>query len=196
MSLNNLLHNYRSALLVWWAGLLSARPTAPDGLIEDLQCFIRGEDGNRTTSLPSKASSMDQKSGNVVWQTDELRPERENLHLDPVHLDPVLATLRDRGPGSLCMTGPSRVLAQVSSHASDQPLHKVKSSRFAIFHLIERRKQVSNILAMSLVLKSTSESLDLVGANSETKMLPYLPSCQELDDQDVQAPRRSSPATR
>ncbi|THX99412.1 hypothetical protein D6D03_07206 [Aureobasidium pullulans] len=32
-----LLHNYRSALLVWWIGLLSALPTASDGLIEDLQ---------------------------------------------------------------------------------------------------------------------------------------------------------------
>ncbi|TIA45371.1 hypothetical protein D6C79_05716 [Aureobasidium pullulans] len=114
MSLNNLLHNYRSALLVWWAGLMSAHPTAPDGLIKDLQCFIRGEGGNRTTSLPSKASSMDQKSGNIVWQTDELRPERENLHLDPVHLGPVLTTLRDRGLGSLCMTGPAWTLLRLS----------------------------------------------------------------------------------
>ncbi|TIA30245.1 hypothetical protein D6C78_09720 [Aureobasidium pullulans] len=78
-----LLHNYRSALLVWWTGLLSALPTASDGLIEDLQSFIRGKGGHRTTSLLSKASSMDQQN--------RLRPEREDAHLDPV-----LAILRDR----------------------------------------------------------------------------------------------------
>ncbi|CAD0024236.1 unnamed protein product, partial [Aureobasidium pullulans] len=86
-----LLDNYRSALLVWWTGLLSALPTASDGLIKDLQSFIRGKGGHRTTSLLSKASSMDQQSGNDLRQRDGLRPEREDAHLDPV-----LAILRDR----------------------------------------------------------------------------------------------------
>ncbi|THW01892.1 hypothetical protein D6D02_04873 [Aureobasidium pullulans] len=185
-----LLHNYRSALLVWWTGLLSALTTASDGLIEDLQSFIRGKGGHRTTSLLSKASSMDQQSGNDLRQRDGLRPEREDAHLDPV-----LAILRDRCCLECCL--PKAANRQSTRHHrprirkkrlhdlrplltsrdpfsttsevlvcllinSDlciiedpeylpkclvRPLinlfHKTKSSRFTIFHLIGRRKEVS-----------------------------------------------------
>ncbi|KEQ85703.1 hypothetical protein M438DRAFT_353875 [Aureobasidium pullulans EXF-150] len=147
MSLNNLLHNYRFALLVWWPGLLSAHLTAADGLIKNLQCFIRGEGGNRTTSLPSKASYMDQQSGNDLRQRDGLRPEREDAHLDPV-----LAILRDRCCLECCL--PKAANRQSTRHhrpinqrCSDpgylakclvMPLitlfHNAKSSRSANFH--------------------------------------------------------------